>query len=154
MLPASFVFLESLPLTPTGKVNRSALPAPDQARPALEQAFVGPRTAAEETIAQIWASVLRVERVGMDDNFFALGGHSLLATQVVSRMRAALGVELPLRALFETPTISDLAQRVELARQAELPEASPLVRLPREGYRAGRNLSMPPGTRTRSMEDR
>ena len=154
MLPASFVFLGSLPVTPTGKVNRSALPPPDQARPSLEQAFVGPRTPAEATIAEIWASVLRVERVGVDDNFFALGGHSLLATQVVSRMRAALGVDVPLRALFETPTISDLAQRVDLARQTVLPEASPLVRLPRESYRAGRNLSMPSGTRIRSMEDR
>ena len=87
MVPAAFVVLDALPLTPNGKVDRQALPAPDQARPPLFEAFVAPRTPIEELLVGIWASVLRVESVGIHDNFFALGGHSLLAVQVMSRLR-------------------------------------------------------------------
>ena len=112
MIPSAFVFLESLPLTPNGKVDRKALPVPDQARPELEAIFVRPRNPVEEMLAEIWAEVLKVERIGIHDNFFDLGGHSLLATQVVSRMRRALQVEIPLRALFETPTVAGLAERI------------------------------------------
>jgi surfactin family lipopeptide synthetase A len=104
--------LATLPLTPNGKVDRRALPAPDQTRPALEDAFVAPRTPIEAGLAGIWADILKREQVGVHDNFFELGGHSLLATQVISRLRAAFQVELPLRTLFEEPTVARLALAV------------------------------------------
>jgi amino acid adenylation domain-containing protein/thioester reductase-like protein len=114
MMPAAFVFLPRLPLTPNGKVDRRALPAPAVSQTAGR--FVAPRSAEEEIIAGIWSEVLRREPVGAEDNFFDLGGHSLLATQIVSRLRQAFGLELPLRALFEEPTVAGLAQRVEALR--------------------------------------
>ncbi|MFQ5853582.1 MAG: amino acid adenylation domain-containing protein, partial [Candidatus Binatia bacterium] len=109
-VPSSFVMLDSLPLTPNGKIDRRSLPAPDTARPELEGTFVAPRTAVEEKLARIWSEVLSVEQLGIYDNFFELGGHSLLATQVLSRVRNACHVELPLRTLFEKPTIGELAE--------------------------------------------
>jgi amino acid adenylation domain-containing protein len=112
MIPSAFMVLDALPLTPSGKIDRRALPAPEQGRDAME-ALVMPRTPVEEAIAEIWMAVLRLERVGVHDNFFALGGHSLLATQVVARLRAAFGLELPLRVMFETPTVAGLAERIE-----------------------------------------
>jgi acyl carrier protein len=137
MMPASIVILESLPLTSNGKLDRHALPAPDLTGAADREGYVAPRTAVEEILASIWATVLRLERVGIQDNFFALGGHSLLATQVVSRLRTAMGIELPLRALFEDPTIAALATRVssELLT-ASSPRGPVLARLSRETYRA------------------
>jgi non-ribosomal peptide synthetase component F len=113
MVPCAFVFLESLPLTTNGKLDRKALPAPDQIRPDVTEKFVAPRTLVEETLANIWAKVLGFERVGVHDNFFDLGGHSLLGTQVMSRTREALQVDLPLRILFEAPTVAELALRVD-----------------------------------------
>jgi acyl carrier protein len=113
MIPAAFVELPALPLSPNGKIDRKALPAPDLHRPEQKQTHVAPRTPMEETLAGIWANVLRLERVGIFDDFFALGGHSLLATQVVARLRPLLGVEVPLRALFEANTIADLAKVIE-----------------------------------------
>jgi acyl carrier protein len=109
MLPAFFVFLDSLPMTPNGKLDRKALPAPDQSRPELEEIYVAPRTALEEKLAKIWREVLKLETVGVHDNFFCLGGHSLLATQVVSRIRQSHRIELPLRTIFEAPTIEKMA---------------------------------------------
>ena len=106
MIPAAFVFLDTLPLTPTGKVDRKALPAPDTSRPDLSVSFVTPRNAVEKVVAGIWVEVLNLERVGVHDSFFDLGGHSLLAMRVLSQMRDALKVDLPLRALFEKPTIA------------------------------------------------
>ncbi|HLC40231.1 MAG TPA: non-ribosomal peptide synthetase [Methylomirabilota bacterium] len=128
MVPWAFVTLESLPLLPTGKVDRQALPAPDPARPELSEAFVGPITALEKVIAGLWSELLRIEQIGVHDNFFDLGGHSLLATQVISRIREAFGVELPLRCLFEQPTVGALAgwllrdpqMRGRIERTAEL----------------------------------
>ncbi len=116
MVPSAFVTLEALPLTPNGKVDRGALPSPDWTRPELERAFVAPRTPVEEVLSGIWAQVLGVERIGVHDNFFELGGHSLLAIQLVSRLREAFQVELPLRDLFETPTVADLAERIDMFR--------------------------------------
>ncbi|MFL5540922.1 MAG: condensation domain-containing protein, partial [Longimicrobiaceae bacterium] len=111
MVPSAFVALEALPLNTSGKVDRRALPAPEWTGD--EAGYVAPRTPAEELLAGIWAGVLGVERIGVHDDFFRLGGHSLLATQVISRVREAFGVELPLRTLFETPRLGDFAARVE-----------------------------------------
>jgi aspartate racemase len=109
MIPSALVFLESLPVTPNGKVDRKALPAPDQSGPELERAFVAPRIPLEERLARIWGEVLKLEKVGIHDNFFDLGGQSLLATQVISRIRTALDAEVPLRVMFDAPTIAELA---------------------------------------------
>jgi amino acid adenylation domain-containing protein/FkbM family methyltransferase len=109
MVPSAFVFLDSLPLTSNGKLDRRALPAPDQSRAYLGESYAAPRTRVEEALASIWAEVLRLERVGIYDNFFDLGGHSLLATQVISRVRGAFQIDLPLRNLFEKPTVAELA---------------------------------------------
>jgi amino acid adenylation domain-containing protein len=107
MVPSAFVFLDALPLTPTGKIDRRALPVPDQSRP--EQTFVAPRTPVEQVLANIWSTILKIERVSVEDNFFELGGHSLLATQVVSRMRQIFQMNVPQRSIFEAQTIADLA---------------------------------------------
>lgn len=115
MVPSAFVSLESLPLTPNGKIDRRALPAPDAASSKLGGTHVAPRTPAEERLAGIWAQVLNLEQVGIHDNFFEIGGHSLLATQIVSRLRQAFRVELPLRDLFKFPTVAELA--AEIARR-------------------------------------
>ncbi|MBA3767233.1 MAG: methyltransferase domain-containing protein, partial [Acidobacteria bacterium] len=112
MVPQAFVLLDEMPLTPNGKVDRRALPAPDRTRPELEAEYVAPRSAVEEVVAGIWSEVLDVEQVGVADNFFELGGHSLLATQVVSRLREALQVEVPLRTLFEQPTVAGLVKEI------------------------------------------
>lgn len=111
MVPTAFVLLESLPLLPNGKVDRQALPEPQQTRQ-LRQEYVTPRTEAEEVVARIFAEVLCVDRVGVEDNFFTLGGHSLLATQVLSRVIEKFDVELPLHRLFERPTVSAFAQAI------------------------------------------
>ena len=119
MVPSAFVFLKSLPLTPNGKVDRNALPAPDETRPGLQSDFVAPRSVVEKELAGIWASFLKVSVVGVHDNFFDLGGHSLLATQVVSRMRKEFQQEIPLRSLFESPTVAQLAEKIEEANSNE-----------------------------------
>ena len=116
MLPSAVVLLDELPLTPNGKVDRRALPAPEPPRAADESALVEPRTETERQLAALWAQVLRLERVYVDDNFFDLGGHSLLATQLVTRVREAFQIELPLQRIFEAPTVAALAQVVEAAQ--------------------------------------
>jgi amino acid adenylation domain-containing protein len=132
MVPSAMVVLDKLPLSPNGKVDRKALPAPE--RPEASQEYVAPRNETERLLAQLWAEVLRVPRVGIHDNFFELGGHSLLATQVLSRVAAHFGVELPLRELFQSSTVATLAGKLEVAlrsgRRLQLP---PLRALPREG---------------------
>jgi amino acid adenylation domain-containing protein len=125
MVPSAFVFLDALPVGPTGKVQRKALPAPDYAVPA--ERYVAPRTPLEAAVAEIWAGVLGVERVGVRENFFELGGHSLLATRLVSRLRQAFSVELPLRTLMEGQTVAELAARVDALRAEAQPQAAALV---------------------------
>ncbi|ASS75372.1 hypothetical protein CIG75_10465 [Tumebacillus algifaecis] len=117
MAPSAFVMLDALPLTPSGKVNRQALPAPDRGQGLAEQTFVAPRTGVEAELAGIWQEVLRLERVSATANFFELGGHSLLATQILSRVRRAFDVQLPLKLFFETPTLHALAVQIEVAKR-------------------------------------
>ncbi|HEY0733698.1 MAG TPA: amino acid adenylation domain-containing protein [Herpetosiphonaceae bacterium] len=132
MMPSAFVLLEKLPLTPTGKLDRGALPAPDQPRQS-QATFVAPRTPAEQIVAGIWADILKVEQVGAHTAFFALGGHSLLATQVMSRVRKTFNVELPLRTLFEAPTVAGLAASIEAAQQAATEQqVDPIVPVARD----------------------
>ena len=111
MIPGVYVFLVQLPLTPNKKVDRDALPEPIEA--IEDRGYVAPRSSTEEILAEIWCDVLHLERVGIHDDFFALGGHSLLAIRVLSRLRHAVATDIPVRALFETPTIVDLARRIE-----------------------------------------
>jgi amino acid adenylation domain-containing protein len=112
LLPSSFVLLEKLPLLPSGKVNKNALPMPEMTRAAVAEAYVAPRNAIEETMAGIWSELLGVAQVGIYDNFFALGGHSLLAAQVIVRVRDKFAVDVPLRSLFDTPNVAGLALAV------------------------------------------
>jgi hypothetical protein len=118
MIPAVWQRLDALPLTPSGKTDRRALPAPDAARPELRAAYVAPRTDTEAAVAAIWRELLDVAQVGVHDDFFALGGHSLLATQVASRIRSQFATDLPLRALFEVTTVAGLAARLDDHRAA------------------------------------
>ncbi|MFJ1551947.1 amino acid adenylation domain-containing protein, partial [Streptomyces sp. NPDC088246] len=124
MVPSVFVELADLPLAPNGKLNRAALPEPEIGRPDAD-AFVAPAGAVEELLAGIWNQVLGIDRVGAEDNFFELGGHSLLATQVISRIRAVLGAEVPLSALFDHPTVRGLAATI--AGSAEQPGLQPVT---------------------------
>ena len=116
MLPSAFVILDAFPLTENGKVDRSALPAPDAFGDFGDGDYVAPRSPGEEIMANIWAELLGRKKVSIHDNFFEIGGHSLLATQVISRVIEAFQVELPLRSLFEAPTIVDLVERIETIR--------------------------------------
>nr|QEO73623.1 phosphopantetheine-binding domain-containing pro [uncultured bacterium] len=133
MVPSLFVLLRSFPLTPSGKVDRKALPEPEAARN-VPGAAAAPRSLIEEVLAGIWSEVLDRQGIGIWDSFFDLGGHSLLATQIFSRIREIFGVELPLRTLFEEPTVAGLAERVDEARRRNRGlQAPPLAPVPREG---------------------
>ncbi len=118
MQPSAFLLLESFPLTPNGKINRKALPAPERMPRQSAADFVAPRTETEKALTEIWSDLLRVDEVGVFDNFFKLGGHSLLATQLISRIRSAFGLELPLQAAFERQTISAMSEEIETIRWA------------------------------------
>ena len=115
MVPSVFVFLDKLPLTLNGKVDRSALPEPQRGASEQTSQYVRPRTTVEELLAEIWAEVLGVDRVGVYDNFFELGGHSLIVTRMISRVRRVFEIELAVRTVFEEPTIAELADRIEAA---------------------------------------
>ncbi|MEH1781195.1 MAG: amino acid adenylation domain-containing protein [Nostoc sp.] len=119
MVPSAFVLMKALPLTPSGKLDRRRLRAPDSSLREVEDKFVAPSTPTEEVVAAIWIEVLGLQQVGINDNFFELGGHSLLATQIISRLREAFSIELPLRHIFETPKIASLSKAIETARSAE-----------------------------------
>ena len=112
MVPTDFIFLDSLPLTPGGKIDRSALPAPRGSRPDLEVAYTAPRSDIERLLAEIWAEVLAIGPVGIHDDFFALGGHSLAATRIISRMLQKSKLDLPITALFDAPTVARMAEVV------------------------------------------
>ena len=133
MIPSAFVLLEAMPLTPNGKIDRRSLRAPDTNTAEFESNFAYPRTPDEQLIAEIWAEVLGLERVGIHDNFFELGGHSLLATQAISRLRETLQVELPLRSLFESPTVSSLSKNISQYRADRKLQAPPIERASRQG---------------------
>lgn len=120
MVPAMFVTIETMPLTPNGKVDRAALPAPDAGNTLGEDVFHAPRTEVEQIIAGILAPLLGVERVDVEANFFALGGHSLLGIQLISRVRDALGVELSLRTVFEAPSVAELSAEIERLLHAKV----------------------------------
>ncbi len=127
MIPSAFVTLDTLPLSANGKVDRRALPVPQIAHIGDQITFVAPRTPIEEILAEIWAEVLGIEVVGVHDNFFTLGGHSLLATQLISQVRTKLAVEIPLRSLFDNPTVSEFAQCIAAFQESPSITAPPLL---------------------------
>ncbi|HKV07314.1 MAG TPA: amino acid adenylation domain-containing protein [Thermoanaerobaculia bacterium] len=132
MVPSAFVVLESLPVTPSGKVDRRALPAPDSVRPDLDAHYQAPHTPVQEMLAEIWSDLLGVERIGIHDDFFQLGGHSLLVAKLAARVRQAFKVELSLIDAFKSPTIAELAERIEKPGSgAEFPELPPIRRADR-----------------------
>jgi amino acid adenylation domain-containing protein/non-ribosomal peptide synthase protein (TIGR01720 family) len=138
MVPSALVFLSAFPISPSAKVDRKALPAPDMSRMSLEKKYVAPRNAEEEILAEMWEEVLKVPQIGTEDNFFELGGHSLLVTQVTSRVRKVFNVELPVRSLFEANTISKLAEMIRSVKQGDTGKQDRqgtrnLARLSREG---------------------
>ncbi|MEO1558214.1 MAG: amino acid adenylation domain-containing protein, partial [Cyanobacteria bacterium J06632_19] len=130
MIPSAFVLMDELPLTPSGKVDRRALPAPDKSRPVLDVEFVVPRTPTEEILAEIWAEVLSLNEVGILDNFFLLGGDSIQATQLISRVRDRFQIELSLHRLFESPTVAEFSQDILGATRQQLAAIKPI---PRQG---------------------
>ena len=140
MVPSAFVVLDAFPLTPNGKVDRRALPAPGAPRLEIEASYVAPRTDTEKALAAIWAEVLRIDNIGTNHDFFALGGHSLLATQVISRIQKHFNRELALQALFEHPTIAALAKQIDEMKTAMPPTDSPKIgRASRSAFRAKRS---------------
>ena len=120
MIPSVFMTLEAMPLLPTGKLDRSGFPSPDDSRANLDHLFVAPRTQVEKDLARIWAEVLGIKEVGIHDAFFDFGGHSLHATQVISRIIMALNVELPIKLLLNSPTIAEMAAVITEQRGRKL----------------------------------
>jgi amino acid adenylation domain-containing protein len=134
MVPFIYLVLDVLPLNSNGKVDLAALPSPEQFVVDAKESLQPPRTQVEEMVANIWSDVLGLEQVGVEDSFFDLGGHSLLVTQVISRIRRAFRVDIPLRRLFEEPTVAGLATAIDMARKAgEALQSPPLAPVPRDG---------------------
>jgi amino acid adenylation domain-containing protein len=134
MVPSLFIFLDALPLSPNGKIDRLKLPSLEESPRDLTSVPIPPRSELEELVANIWCDVLQIENLSVHDNFFALGGHSLLAIQVVSRLQEAFNKEVPLRLLFDAPTITDLTIRCEdLLKNGQAPTLPPIVPVPRHG---------------------
>jgi len=148
MVPSAFVSLDTLPLTSSGKVNRRGLPAPDDSRPDLETHYVAPRNPIEQQLASIWADLLGIEAIGIHDNFFSLGGNSLLVTRVNARISSELQVDLPLRKLFEAPTIAELASEIETLRSGGLTQTVAAFGSPHIGEQPLRPV---PGPRGRAL---
>jgi acyl carrier protein len=151
MVPSHFVQLTELPLTPNGKVDRRALPPPPAPPSAGAVPGQPPRNSTETLVAGIWSEILECDQVGIDDNFFHLGGHSLLATQIVSRLSQALDVEIPVRMIFEAPTVSALARAADEARLRPLPRAETLLR--REPSQAEKLLARLDGLSESEVEE-
>jgi hypothetical protein len=110
MVPSAFIMLDALPLLPNGKVDRKALPAPDQGRSRSEESFAAPHTPVEEIVAGIWGQLLNVQRIGIHDDFFELGGDSILSIRTTALVRSTFHIEVPVRALFEAPTVAQYSQ--------------------------------------------
>ena len=128
MIPSILVRLDAMPLTPNGKIYRRGLPAPDQIGPEAEGEITRPRTPLEEVLAAMWADVLNLDEVGIDDDFFEIGGHSILVTQLVSRLRVTFQIELPMRTFFESPTVAQLAKAI-LSRREQGEKAERIAEL-------------------------
>jgi len=141
MVPSAFIALPTMPLTPNGKIDRAALSSLSAQPSESQHAYVPPTTPTEVSLAALWATLLGVERVGIQDDFFDLGGHSLLATQVISRVRTMFGVEVPLRRLFESPTVARFAAYLDLQIPVPVQEQPSIPRLTRVAYRRSRNDS-------------
>ncbi len=144
MVPAAFMTLATLPLTPNGKVDRRALPEPEVARPVLSETYARPENATEQAIAGVWQEVLRLDRVGVNDNFFDLGGHSLLLLQVQSRLRRALPRELGLVEIFQHPTVRTLAAHVDGAGDGRVEMQKISERAARQRAALGGSFAVPP----------
>lgn len=138
MIPSALVILDQFPLTPNGKVNRSALPAPDFIE-LDSKSNTAPRSPIEQKLANIWADLLAIKNIGIYDNFFHLGGHSLLATQLTSRIRDTFGVELPLQSIFETPQIAQIASAIADLQSRQIKQQAGIVPLSREAHRRRRS---------------
>ena len=135
MLPAASIYMEALPRTLSGKIDRRALPDPELTRPNLATEYLVPRTPLEEVLVHIWSQVLNIERIGIHDNFFLLGGYSLLVTQVIARVRDLLQAEIPLQTFFERPTIAQLSAYLEtMEADGAKQKAPPLRRFERSGH--------------------
>ncbi|HSE15895.1 MAG TPA: non-ribosomal peptide synthetase, partial [Pyrinomonadaceae bacterium] len=142
MVPTSFVMLDELPLTPSGKLDRRALPAPEHSGIESEREYVAPRTEAEELLAGIWTRLLKVEQVGVNDNFFELGGHSVLVTRMIAEVNSLFQVELSLRLVFETPILEYIASEIEKAKAHNAKPAEPeIIPIARELRRVKRFTS-------------
>jgi acyl carrier protein len=124
MIPSAFVYLESMPRTPNGKVDRRALPPPETSRPKLDADFIAPRTALEEKVAAIWVDVLGISPIGVSDNFFDLGGNSLMAAQVLSRLYRVFGTDVSMRNFFESPTVAAVGLAVVQNKAERISEAN------------------------------
>ena len=139
MVPSMFVFLHAWPLTPNGKVDRNALPAPEESNRQSRRTFVAPRNHLEETVAKVWSDVLGRAPAGIHDNFFELGGHSLLAAQAISRLNESFNIHLSIRSLFEKPTVAELVREIARMMSRHNAQRAPAItRIAREAYRAGR----------------